>query len=636
MTWRPRPRSTEVGDVLDRLEDALVRVELVDLLRQERSAHRPPTNDPPGSGLELTGEQPQQRGLPGAVDPDDADAVARAEPPGDVVEQRASAEHDGRVLDVVDALAETGGREAQDLDGVSWWRLVRDEGVGGVDAEARLATSARAVHGAARPAPCGAGSAGGPRRLPRPLPLGPREHVGRVAAVVRVHPTVRDLPGAGADRVEEPPVVGDGDERAAPCARCRRASRRPRRRGGWSARRGRGGRGRPRAAPPGRPVGARRPTGDRRATSAESPPAAPRRAPRMRASPAHTWSGTSPRTACRTVAVGRAVGLGEQPDPEPSGVGHATGVRRDKPARIETSVVLPSPLRPTTPIRSPSATPSDTPSSRTRVPYVFADRLEVDEVGTGHQTDVIARRRSERRGRERRRGTPTGRRRRQTARRPGRGRARRLERGRHRSGRSRRRSRRGRRTPPRRRASTAAWGAGDTAARLQVVGQGASERDGVTGPKRGHQGVGHLGSSRRSPRQPVMLGVDLGGRQSVSANANTQWKRPEPEPGSAACPCRGRSPCRRSRANGTSAPRLGGQSASSRARGGSPRGRRKRGGPPAASAEPPAMPPATGMAFRSSQVDVGVDSGRLGEGERSATARLSVQWDRLIGGSPDP
>src|SRR3954467_2817227 len=42
------------------------------------------------------------------------------------------------------------------------------------------------------------------------------------------------------------------------------------------------------------------------------------------------------------------------------------------PARIETSVVLPPPLRPTTPMRSPSVTPSDTPSSSTRVPYVVA------------------------------------------------------------------------------------------------------------------------------------------------------------------------------------------------------------------------------------------------------------------------
>src|SRR5204863_3791932 len=38
-------------------------------------------------------------------------------------------------------------------------------------------------------------------------------------------------------------------------------------------------------------------------------------------------------------------------------------------ASTSSSELLPSPLRPTTPMRSPSATPSDTPSSRTRVPY---------------------------------------------------------------------------------------------------------------------------------------------------------------------------------------------------------------------------------------------------------------------------
>ncbi len=40
-------------------------------------------------------------------------------------------------------------------------------------------------------------------------------------------------------------------------------------------------------------------------------------------------------------------------------------------ASIRMRVVLPSPLRPTTPIRSPSDTPRDTPSSRARVPYTL-------------------------------------------------------------------------------------------------------------------------------------------------------------------------------------------------------------------------------------------------------------------------
>ena len=106
-----------------------------------------------------------------------------------------------------------------------------------------------------------------------PLRLG--QHVRRVAAVVGVDDAVVHLPGALADRVEEPPVVRDHDQRRRQRRPGARPARRPpRRRGGWSARRGPAGRARAAAARPGRSGGARR----RRARSprgrARRPPAA--------------------------------------------------------------------------------------------------------------------------------------------------------------------------------------------------------------------------------------------------------------------------------------------------------------------------------------------------------------------------
>ena len=57
----------------------------------------------------------------------------------------------------------------------------------------------------------------GGRRLA--LALGLRQHVGRVAALVDVDDAVVHLPGPLADRVEEPPVVGDHDQRGGRRAR---------------------------------------------------------------------------------------------------------------------------------------------------------------------------------------------------------------------------------------------------------------------------------------------------------------------------------------------------------------------------------------------------------------------------------
>ena len=216
------------------------------------------------------------------------------------------------------------------------------------------------------------------RRDPRPLRPGQR--VGRVAAVVGVHVAVGDLPRGRADLVEEPPVVGDDDEAAgALVARTRPARPRPRRPGGWSARRGpagpaAGSAGRPappggarrrtsgrpgRRGPAGRAPGRSAPSGRRgrrptRARRRTSTAAGRRRAPSSPAGSVPVWSSTpmarSPRRVTRPES-GSSV-----------------------PVSSDSSVLLPPPLRPTTPIRSPAATPRETSSRITVVPCALCTR----------------------------------------------------------------------------------------------------------------------------------------------------------------------------------------------------------------------------------------------------------------------
>ena len=53
------------------------------------------------------------------------------------------------------------------------------------------------------------------------------------------------------------------------------------------------------------------------------------------------------------------------------------------PARTDSSVLLPAPLRPTMPIRSPAATPADTPSSSGRCPYALTARSRLTRFTAG-------------------------------------------------------------------------------------------------------------------------------------------------------------------------------------------------------------------------------------------------------------
>ena len=171
-----------------------------------------------------------------------------------------------------------------------------------------------------------------------------------------------------AHRVEEPAVVGDGDERRA--GRVRRVAR-------WSASQatpstsrwlvGSSRTSRSGSATSSRAsatAGARRRTSGRRPRRgrrdrAPMPPSSPSRTSRMRGSPAHSCSGRSPSTTSRTVARGvERVGLGRacrsvRPPVRVTRPASASW----RPASTRSRVVLPSPLRPTTPIRSPAPTP---------------------------------------------------------------------------------------------------------------------------------------------------------------------------------------------------------------------------------------------------------------------------------------
>ena len=237
--------------------------------------------------------------LAGAVDADEPDPVARAEPPGGVREQLPLAAGEVDVLEVDDVLAEPLGGEALQLQPVARRRHVLDQRVGGVDAELRLRGPRRRRRGAARPAPCAPGSAGAaPRPRPaaaaRPWPARTRRTRPR-----RRRPRRRGTSQVAlADRVEEPAVVGDHDQRGRYAAtRCSASqatastsrwlvgsSRTTR---SWSPSSSRG----QRAAPPlaaGEPV--------RRPGRGRPRRAAPRRPRGCAESAAHSWSARPPST----------------------------------------------------------------------------------------------------------------------------------------------------------------------------------------------------------------------------------------------------------------------------------------------------------------------------------------------------
>ncbi len=109
-----------------------------------------------------------------------------------------------------------------------------------------------------------------------------------------------------------------------------------------------------------------------------SPPNSPVSTSRILALPRHSWSARSPMTSWRTVAAGSSESCWvSTPSRSPLLCVTRPSSASSSFARMRIKVVLPSPLRPTTPIRSPSLTPRETPSSSARVPYTLptASRL---------------------------------------------------------------------------------------------------------------------------------------------------------------------------------------------------------------------------------------------------------------------
>ena len=156
-----------------------------------------PRSTRPAVGASVAGEQPQHRGLAGAVDADDADPVARAEPPGRRATSSAARRRPRgrrprrrrrpcRAAGWRTAAARAGRAAAARRRSARWRRR------SGTSAS----RSAPAARGAARPAPCAPGSAAAPRWPPPAAPARP----GR-ARTPRSRPRTRrtapscDLPG---------------------------------------------------------------------------------------------------------------------------------------------------------------------------------------------------------------------------------------------------------------------------------------------------------------------------------------------------------------------------------------------------------------------------------------------------------
>ena len=207
------------GDPADRLHGRrahpAVGVEVVELLAEVLEGDRPPGR-PARRRLELARDQPEDRGLPGAVDAHDADAVAGTEAPGGVGQQLTVARTRSTSLHVDDVLPSRWVANR--------WSSIRsrggdvlDERVGGIDAELRLRGPGRRARGASQASSlrtrfCRRASDAAAWRCRSAF----GQHERGVTALVGVDHAVIAPPRPLAHRVEEPAVVGDHHQRRWP------------------------------------------------------------------------------------------------------------------------------------------------------------------------------------------------------------------------------------------------------------------------------------------------------------------------------------------------------------------------------------------------------------------------------------
>ena len=279
------------------------------------------------------------------------------------------------------SLPSAGRREPHELDVVARRRLVGDEGVGGVDAEPGLARAG----GRAAPQPgellaqevvaALGGDAG------HPLALGLGEHVGRVAALVGVHLARVDLPRLGRDGVEEPPVVGDRDDGVVRAGRAGvtrwSASQATPSTSRWlvgSSRRSRSGDATssagerdPAALATGQRADGRGHATDVRGVEAAEEPG--EHVAHARVGGPDVLLDVAEHGGSRTVEKGSsASSWASTPTVSPPTRATRPESTSRSPASTRSRVVLPPPLRPTTPIRSPPPTPRERASSTWAVP----------------------------------------------------------------------------------------------------------------------------------------------------------------------------------------------------------------------------------------------------------------------------
>ena len=171
--------------------------------------------------LQIAGHQREQSGLTRAVHAQDSGALAGGNTPGDLLQHgtlaaghREVVVDDGNVFEVDHVLAEAGDRHLLQLHGVTHRRNVRNEGVGGINAELRLGGTRGRT--AAQPSEllahqvltlclrCGCLT----------VTLHTLQDVRRVAALEGLDDAVVHFPSVGTDFVEEPAVVGDDHESA--------------------------------------------------------------------------------------------------------------------------------------------------------------------------------------------------------------------------------------------------------------------------------------------------------------------------------------------------------------------------------------------------------------------------------------